>query len=379
MILASVLMLSGCAQSQAQTDYDLTAAFGGQTFSKPVGATTIPDGSGRVCVVEQTGRLVAVNDAGQKNTYLDLARPVDDRGNEMGLLSVVFDPAFSTNRYLYVYYSTSRDGHVSRVSRFQQNPAGSVNPGSETIVIEVPQPYSNHNGGGMAFGPDGYLYVSLGDGGSGGDPLGSGQDLTTLLGALLRLDVREMPYRIPDDNPFAGNDRGYREEIYAYGLRNVWRFSFDEPTDRLWAADVGQVTYEEINLIRAGGNYGWDCREGLRPYRPTRQQSEACESAGDFIDPVWAYGRDEGQSVTGGFVYRGAALPELVGKYIYADYVTGTIWSLESDGPQWQNRVVANAGFFISSFGVDPAGELLVCRHDPSGRATQLYRLTQKP
>ena len=227
---------------------------------------------------------------------------------------------------------------------------------SEVVLLEVAQPFSNHNGGQIRFGQDGYLYIALGDGGSGGDPLEHGQDRSTLLGTILRIDVDNPPdgqaYGIPADNPFAGNTEGYREEIYAYGLRNPWRFSFDPVTGELWAADVGQGAWEEIDRIESGGNYGWDVMEGFACFEP----SAGCDQEG-LILPVWTYGRSEGQSVTGGFVYRGPGVPSLAGRYVYADFGSGRIWAL-TPGEEPDNTELFNTDYNISTFGIDEAGEL---------------------
>jgi glucose/arabinose dehydrogenase len=196
-----------------------------------------------------------------------------------------------------------------------------------------------------------------------------------LLGKILRLDVFQHPYTIPDDNPFYQNDHGWQQEIFAYGLRNPWRISFDRATGQLWAGDVGQVTWEEIDIIQSGKNYGWDCREGFDPYEPADQRSDACTDAGPLTDPVWAYGRDQGISVTGGYVYRGQALPDLVGWYVYADYGSGRIWALRVENGAAENRLLVDTDILISSFGCDQAGELLICAHNPGNDPTQIYRL----
>jgi hypothetical protein len=232
----------------------------------------------------------------------------------------------------------------------------------------VGQPFGNHNGGQIRFGLDGFLYIALGDGGSGGDPQDNGEDLTTLLGSLLRIDVDNpsggMNYGMPTDNPFVGNTEGARKEIYAYGLRNPWRFSFDPPTGTLWLADVGQGSLEEIDIIEAGGNYGWDIMEGTQCFEP----SSGCNTDG-LILPVHEYGRSLGQSVTGGFVYRGARVPGLIGQYVYADFVSGRIWAYTEVTDTNVELLDTNLG--ISAFGVDEAQELYFTAFD--GR---IYRFT---
>ncbi len=230
--------------------------------------------------------------------------------------------------------------------------------------MEVSQPFSNHNGGQIAFGPDGYLYIALGDGGSGGDPDGNGQNRATLLGSILRIDANTASgarnYAIPPDNPFAGNSQGFREEIFAYGLRNPWRFSFDPVTKKLWAGDVGQNLYEEIDIIEKGRNYGWNIMEGFHCY-----SSATCDTAGLTL-PVWEYGHNSsgGIAVTGGFVYRGTQLPELYGKYIYADYGSGRIWSLSYSDNDTVNTELLKTSLNISSFGTDRFNELYMCAFD---------------
>ena len=242
------------------------------------------------------------------------------------------------------------------VSRFNYNKA--VAPESELVILEVPQPYANHNGGQIAFGPDGYLYIGLGDGGSAGDPRRNGQNPSTLLGAILRIDVSgataEQPYAIPLDNPFV--DGGGRPEIWAYGLRNPWRFSFDRETGELWTGDVGQNRWEEIDIIERGGNYGWNAMEGHHCFQP----SSDCENE-DFIPPVWEYSLDgDACSVIGGYVYRGTAIQTLVGTYVYADFCTGEIFGLRRDGEDVVNRLLVDTDLRISSFGEDNDGELYV-------------------
>ncbi|MBI1926737.1 PQQ-dependent sugar dehydrogenase, partial [Candidatus Poribacteria bacterium] len=241
---------------------------------------------------------------------------------------------------------------------------------SELVVLEIAQPFSNHNGGQIAFGPDGYLYIGMGDGGSGGDPFGNGQNLKTLLGAILRIDVNttvgNQNYGIPPSNPYVGNPGGFREEIYAYGLRNPWRFSFDPLTHWLWAADVGQNDYEEIDIIQSGENYGWNVMEGLHCFNPRF----GCDTKGMEL-PIWEYDHRSGQSITGGFVYRGNNVPELRGAYIYADFVSGRLWSLRYDGINpVENRELLRTNLSIASFGTDQEDELYICAFDG-----KIYRL----
>ncbi len=252
------------------------------------------------------------------------------------------------------------------------NPAGRrADPpdttGTERVLLEVQQYLSNHNGGGLTFDNDGYLYLGLGDGGGGGDNEDNAQNPVNLLGTILRLQVIDSSpwFSVPGDNPFVGNTDGWREEIFAYGMRNPWRISVDPVTNTLWAGDVGQGIWEEIDIIASGGNYGWDCREGLHEYTgPPDAPSPDCAGAGGFIDPVWEYQHLSGNvSITGGYVYRGSALPGLVGKYIYADYASGRIWALTTGGGPTTNELLVDAPFLISSFGVDENNELILANY----------------
>ena len=340
-------------------------------FTRPVDFQVPGDGSGRIFVVEQAGVIkVFDNNPGTASTevFLDIRSRVRDQGNEEGLLGLAFHPAFASNGYFFVDYTASnpRRTVVARYSVDPNDPDRAL-PESGTVILQVGQPYSNHNGGQIVFGPDGYLYVALGDGGSGGDPQDHGENPATLLGSILRIDVDGgSPYAIPSGNPFVGNTDGYREEIYAYGLRNPWRISFDSSTGRLWAADVGQNLYEEVNIIEKGGNYGWDIMEGLHCYEP----STGCDRTGLTL-PVWEYSHDLGISITGGFVYRGTLASSLEGRYVFADYGTGRIWALAGDGPEVQVEEIMNTNLAISSFGVDAQQELYVLAFNGS-----IYRFT---
>lgn len=367
-----------CAESDEPTDtngtqtddsYEVVEAFPNLSFTRPVDLQHPGDGSDRLFVVEQRG-IISVfpneQSVSSKTIFLDISDRVDDAGNEEGLLGLAFHPNFEENGYFYVNYTTPESR--THISRFQVTDSDSnqADPASEQVVLAFDQPYGNHNGGQVSFGPDGYLYIAVGDGGSGGDPHGHGQDRSTLLGTILRIDVDSQEagnnYGIPDDNPFAGNSEGYREEIYAYGLRNAWRFSFDPANGDLWAGDVGQVSYEEIDIVENGGNYGWDCREGMHDFGDS---APVCSERSGFIEPVWEYPRSQGVSVTGGFVYRGPTLDDLTGTYVYADYGSGRIWSLDiSDMENPVNTELADVNFGVSSFGVDADNELYICGFD---------------
>ncbi|HSL90922.1 MAG TPA: PQQ-dependent sugar dehydrogenase [Ignavibacteriaceae bacterium] len=348
-------------------------AFPNLNFEQPVDIQSPKDGSNRLFVLSQPGIIyVFDNDQNtkQKEVFLDIRGKVLF-GGEQGLLGLAFHPDYIENGYFYLDYTTNNPRRTV-ISRFKvsANDPSKADPESELVLLEVEQPYSNHNGGQISFGPDGYFYISLGDGGSGGDPLNAGQDLTMLLGSLLRIDVDNASdgrnYAIPDDNPLKGNNEGFKEEIYAYGLRNVWRFSFDNQ-NRLWAADVGQNKWEEINLIEKGKNYGWRIMEGKHCFNPETN----CDTTG-LVLPIWEYGHNDmgGYSITGGFVYEGNSVPSLKGKYIFADYVVGKIWSLDYKDGKVTNKLLAQTNHLISTFGVDQNNELYFADHN-SGK---LYR-----
>jgi glucose/arabinose dehydrogenase len=362
-LAASLAMLAVCALPAQE----LEVAFPNLSFRRPVDLQDPDDRAQRLFVVEQEGIIRVFENRPQvasTQVFLDIVSLVDDRGNEEGLLGLAFHPRYRTNGTFYVNYTAAAPERtvIARYRVDSQNPFA-ADPSSAEVVLEFEQPYSNHNGGQLAFGPDGCLYIAVGDGGSGGDPHSNGQDRTTILGSILRIDVdRESDgkaYAIPPDNPFADNAEGFREEIFAFGLRNPWRFSFDPPTGRLWAADVGQNRYEEIDIIRSGGNYGWNIMEGRHCYG-----SSSCDTEG-LILPVWEYGHSLGRSVTGGFVYRGQRLPWLQGAYVYADYVSGRIWSLREEGNgSFSNRLLLDSGANIASFGTDWHGELYLLAFD---------------
>jgi glucose/arabinose dehydrogenase len=328
-----------------------------QPLRRPVHLAPWPGRPETLVVVEQEGRILRLRrDAPRaEGVVLDHRHAVSTQGNEEGLLSIAFHPRFAENGWFYVYYSAASPRR-SVLSRFKAGAALAAEAGSERILMEVAQPYSNHNGGQLAFGPDGYLYIALGDGGSGGDPHGHGQNRATLLGKILRIDVdREQPplrYGIPPDNPFVGVP-GARAEIWAYGLRNPWRFSFDRETGDLYAADVGQNAREEVNRIVKGGNYGWNLLEGSACYRVS-----PCPAVGLEM-PIAEYSHREGRSITGGFVYRGAAIPALRGRYVFGDYVSGTVWTIPAGRPGLQRHErLLSTDYGISSFGEDSLGEL---------------------
>jgi uncharacterized repeat protein (TIGR03806 family) len=317
-----------------------------------------PGDSSAWYVVQQPGQVVRfANDpaVNSLSTFIDISGRVT-YGGEQGLLGLAFHPDYANNGFVYLSYTgQGTNGLESRVSRFKLN--GQVlDPNSEQIVLRLDQPYSNHNGGQIAFGPDGYLYIGFGDGGSGGDPQGNGQNTGTLLGAMLRIDVGDGTsgtYSIPPGNPFVSG--GGAPEIYAWGLRNPWRWSFDSQTGELWVGDVGQNAYEEIDKLEVGKNYGWNIMEGLHCYSP----SSGCNQAGLTL-PVAEYDHTQGVAVTGGYVYRGTEVPALQGLYIYGDYGSGKIWALVQGNNQYSAMQLIDTAYYIPSFAQAHDGELYV-------------------
>jgi glucose/arabinose dehydrogenase len=349
--------------------YKLLNAFPYLTFNQPLDFQDPRDGTNRVFVVTQDGIIYVFENnpaVTSKKVFLDIRNKLIS-GGEMGLLGLAFHPDFKKNVYFYVNYTAPSPLHTV-IARFSVD---KINPDladvkSELIILEVNQPYQNHNAGQLAFGPDGYLYIGFGDGGSGGDPENRAQNNSALLGKMLRIDVNKTSngknYSIPNDNPFVGNTKGWQEEIWAYGLRNPWRYSFDTITGWLWIADVGQDKWEEVDIIKKGNNYGWRIMEGFHCYNP----STDCDTTG-LILPIWEYGHNEtgGNSITGGYVYRGKNLPDLYGKYIYGDFVSGRIWALEYDGIHpAKNELLLESRTSISSFGIDRNNSLFVCSYD---------------
>jgi len=346
-----------------QSEVVLEPLFAEQAFDQPVAMLQRPEGSSDWYVVEKGGTVERVSGEGLKakrQPFVDLRDRVESGPTEAGLLGIAFHPQFATNGQVFLSY-TRANPLTSVLSRFISHDGGlTLDPGSEEVLLEVVQPYSNHNGGHIAFGPDGYLYYGLGDGGSAGDPLGNGQDTNTLLGAILRLDVDGgSPYAIPPDNPFA--EGGGRPEIYAYGLRNPWRWSFDRQSGALWVGDVGQDEWEEVDRVAAGDNLGWNRWEGSHCYG-----GDVC-IAGGVVMPLAEYSHGLGCSVTGGYVYHGKALPQLQGQYLYGDFCSGRIWELDSGNPQAGPRILLLSGKRIASFAEDREGELYLLDYT-SGR-----------
>jgi len=327
-------------------------------FVQPTDIQFADDGSGRMFILEQPGRIRIVKD-GQlaPAPFLDITPKVGSAGTEQGLLGMAFHPDFAHNPYFYINY-TDTDGNTV-IARYQTN-GDSADPNSEKLLIHQDQPFPNHNGGVLTFGPDGYLYAGLGDGGSGGDPLGNGQNTNVLLGKILRIDVDHGdPYSIPQGNPF-GN------EIWEYGLRNPWRISFDKASGDLFIADVGQDSWEEVDYVQnhqGGLDFGWNYREGLHAYKGNPP------AGASFVDPVAEYSHAVGGcSITGGYVYRGG-MPEWQGIYLYGDYCTGYIWGMmhsSAAGPTsaWASQLLFQTGSNITTFGQDPSGELYYASRD---------------
>jgi glucose/arabinose dehydrogenase len=365
-----------CAQQQRVTGPALRLVPVITKMDHPVYFTS--DGTRRAFVVEQPGRIRLFerrNLAG--SIYLDIKSDVFYQG-ECGLLSMAFSPKFTENGLLFVNYTSRKRGKLETyISEFHADPkASKVNPDTERMVMTIDQPYANHNGGQIAFGPDGMLYIGMGDGGSANDPEKRAQNLNSLLGKMLRIDVSPRNgYAVPKDNPFVGRS-DTRPEIWAYGLRNPWRFCFDRDGGICYTGDVGQNVYEEVDVVEKGSNYGWRPREGLHP-NPNIPHEELNGSA---IDPIAEYTHQIGQSITGGYVYRGKKWPKLQGLYLYADYASGRFWCLRHekgkvgdaaqcdatiDGKSTVNRMQP------SSFGEDAQGEMYVCDHN---RGT-IYRI----
>jgi glucose/arabinose dehydrogenase len=296
----------------------------------------------------------------------------DDRTNEEGLLGMAFHPKFKATGEVFIFYTPKSEKMVNVVSRFRlkKDDPTRLDPASEEQLIRyTKRPFWNHDGGTVCFGPDGYLYVVHGDGGAGNDPFDNGQNLGTLFGKILRIDVDHKDpgknYAVPKDNPFVTTS-GALPEVWAYGLRNPWRISFDRKTGDLWCADVGQNLFEEIDLIVKGGNYGWNRREGLHPFG-----AKGTGPRKDYIDPIWEYNHDVGKSITGGVVYRGKQFPELEGHYLHADYVTARIWALKYDpklGRVTANRSIPDPAKPVMSFGEDETGEVYFMTYAPNGK-----------
>ena len=369
--LLLLVVISACSTKSAgqPSGFALEPVFPNAGLVLPVWMQQPPNDASVWFAVEQQGRIVRF--ANRSDAKKSVALDITDRvkyGGEQGLLGFAFDPGFPEVPHLYVNYTSTESGkRETRISRFTTRDAGTTfDKKSEQIVLRYAQPYANHNGGQVSFGPDGFLYIGIGDGGSGDDPHGYGQNLDSLLGTIARIDVRnQTTYAIPKDNPFSKRKKG--KEIYAWGLRNPWRFSWDDETKKLWVGDVGQNAYEEIDVVEKGKNYGWAKYEGKHCFQ------EPCSSTDDMVAPVIEYSQKNGdRSVTGGYVYRGTKMPELVGHYIYADFVSGRVWAY--DLATKKNRLILESDFSISSF-VEGADKEIGVLDYSSGT---IYHLTKK-
>lgn len=368
-IIAPIAIGQAQEATPVEPSIELERAFPKLKFTLPLFMTPAGDGSGRLFVIEKAGVIRVFEDkqdASESKVFLDISKQVSVRGNEEGLLGIAFHPNYKETGTFYVHYSSSKNDKTGTLAEFKvsADDADKADPASERILLEQKQPWRNHNGGMIAFGPDNFLYMALGDGGNFADPQGNGQDVSTLLGSILRIDVdtrfEDLQYGIPADNPFIKEPEGARPEVWAFGLRNVWRFSFDRKTGDLWAGDVGQNSWEEIDIVTLGGNYGWRVREGFAPFAKKDKLSH-----GKAIDPIAAYGRKEGVSVTGGCVYRGERYPTLQGSYFFGDFYTGNVWRItrKEDGKYHSAIALKASGSVIASFAEDAKGELYILNY----------------
>lgn len=351
---------------------------------RPILLTNSSDGTNRIFVPSQQGTIHVFpnrQDAAGTKVFLNISKRVvyKDNENEEGFLGLAFHPQYKKNGQFFICYTTTDAPHTSVISRFRvsQEDRDVADATFEEEILRIPQPYWNHNGGTIVFGPDGFLYVGLGDGGSANDPHGNGQNLGTLLGSILRIDVDHKDegknYAIPKDNPFVNRPQA-RGEIWAYGIRNIWRMAFDRKTGTLWAGEVGQDLWEEIDIIVKGGNYGWNLREAMHPFK------NGPGPRPDLIEPIWEYSHTIGKSITGGHVYRGKRIPELEGHYLYADYVSGKIWALKYDEKQKKvlaNRPIKSPMLPVISFGEDEEGDVYFTIVSPTGKG--IYRFERAP
>lgn len=363
--LAATLLVSSTTVLAEAPKVEIVQAFPELRIARPIVVTHANDGSNRLFVASQLGKIYCFEnkaDVSEPNLYLDIEESVRyiDKENEEGLLGFAIHPEYKKNGQFFLFYTTTDEPHVSVISRFNVSSTdpSKADPDSEVELMRIPQPFWNHNGGTLAFGHDGFLYIALGDGGKANDPFKNGQNLATLNGSILRIDVdkksNDRNYAIPADNPFVGLKEA-RPEIYAYGFRNVWRLSFDRETGALYAADVGQNIWEEINIVKKGGNYGWNLREAKHKFG-----DNGSDASDKLIDPIFEYHHDVGKSITGGHVYRGSAVPSLNGMYMYADYVSGKVWALEHTpgGEILGNHEIKSMKLPIITFGEDEQGEV---------------------
>ena len=371
--IAFIWLLGSCDDENpvlpVVTDDSIVVAqvFTNLSFNQPVIITNAGDGSNRLFVVERPGRILFfdnVPNPEESQVFLDITGRVNDNESEQGLLGLAFHPNFDQNGLFYVYYTANGDGR-SVISQF--NTLGiNGDSNSENILLEIDQPFANHNAGMIAFGQDDFLYIALGDGGGAGDPVLAGQNATTLLGSILRIDVDSpsagLPYGIPTDNPFVDNGQGFKEEIFAYGFRNPFRFSFDRLTGDLYAGDVGQNRIEEVDLVINGGNYGWNTMEGTLCFSPQNN----CDPTG-LILPIAEYVHPTGFSITGGNVYRGQNFSQLEGFYFYADFVTQILFRFDVNDPSGTDEQFSQLNIGVSSFGEDEQGEIYMTDFNNGG------------
>lgn len=395
--LALLLILAVCLPLSAEEKVDTSPApvklvkvFPYLQIDRPIVITHAGDGTDRLFIASQKGKIYIVpntpedEDLEEGKLFLDISDRVIylDKKNEMGLLGMAFHPDFKKNGEFFVYYSSPETPNATSViSRFRvskDNPDQAL-ADSEEILMKVEQPAWNHNGGTIVFGPDGMLYIVFGDGGAGGDAFHNGQNLSTMLGSICRIDVDHkspgLNYAIPKDNPFEDGKTPtfatIRKEIWAYGFRNPWRIAFDDKTGKLWAGDVGQGVWEEIDIVVKGGNYGWSVREGKHPFGPN-----GVEARKHLIEPIWEYDHNIGKSITGGSVYRGKAIPAIQGMYIYGDYVSGKFWALkydESSKKVTANHVIESPSIPVMTFGTDQNGEMFL-----TSSFSEIYMLKAK-
>ncbi|MCC6783982.1 MAG: PQQ-dependent sugar dehydrogenase [Planctomycetes bacterium] len=383
-LAALALAGAACAQDQSAVVRFVDAFPAQEKFDRPLLLTQHAKDPGWLWVLEQTGRLLRVPADGkqsERRTVLDLGKdafhPGNGGHNEEGLLGFCFDPGYlDSNAFVYVYWSRKiggsgaslkRESVISRFTTKRDGEAIEADRASELVVMRVPQPWGNHNGGTILFGRDGMLYIALGDGGAANDLGGTGQNLASLLAKVLRIDVRgatsEKPYAIPSDNPFVGRE-GARGETWCYGLRNPWRISFDRETGELWCGDVGQNLFEEVDRLVKGGNYGWPLMEATHTFPPNTERKP--EELAGLVAPVAEYPRGEGISITGGHVYRGKALPQLVGRFVYGDFALCNVWAVLEDRESGKHDVlrIGKAPAPLASFGERENGELVICCFD---------------
>ena len=366
--------VSTAAVSTGPVSYKIIEAYPNLSFNRPLAYINAADNTNRAFVVEQDGKiLVFQNDTQVKSSqiFLNVTNLVDSSSAEKGLLGLAFHPNYKSNGFFYINYTDRTNTVIARYKVDPKNPDKGLE-NSKTVLLTFPQPFANHKGGSLVFGPDGYLYIGTGDGGSAGDPNKNGQNLNSLLGKMLRIDVNTPGngklYSIPSDNPFYGNKQGHKEEIYAYGFRNPWKYSFDKLRGWLWVADVGQDKVEEIDIVKKGENYGWNLMEGSLGY-----PSGVKTSIAGLINPIWEYQHDLGKSITGGYAYYGSRTPMLNGAYVYGDFITGRIWELRVDtAMKASNKIILNTKLNISSFGLDQENELYIV--DYNGK---IYKLTE--